>query len=102
MDGMVSDITVICNEVLIDGKSVEIPSQQIADVISGYISEDDSIRAPFNDILYDMVNKYMDLSECELYTYTYVYIIKVGDFESDYSTYVSSIYFQTSISKLID
>jgi hypothetical protein len=98
-DGITTDISVYCSQVLVDNEPLENITQDLAETIVGYISEDDNIRYPLDGIVWDNITRYMDLESCELWTHTYTYFMNIGDIEVENFDYVSH---STFSSKLCD
>ena len=98
-DGIQADISVYCSQVLVDGEPLENIPQDLAETIVGYISEDDNIRYPLDDIIWPEISKYMDLADCEIWTRVYVYIRNIGDIEVNDFDYTNQ---STFSSKLCD
>jgi len=80
-DGITTDISVYCTQILVDGEPLENIPQDLAETIVGYISENDDLRIPLDDIVWNNVTQYMNLESCELCTHTYTYIRNIGDVE---------------------
>lgn len=98
-DGITTNISVYCNEVLVDNKPLENIPQDLAETIVGYVSEDDNFRSPFDGIVWDEITQYMNLADCEIWTHTYTYIRNIGDIEIEDFNYISH---STFSSKLCD
>lgn len=98
-DGITSDISVYCSQILVDGKPLKNITQDIAETIVGYISEDDSVRSPLDEIVWNNITQYMNLEDCELWTHTYTYIRNIGDIEVQDFNYINH---STFSSKLCD
>ena len=80
-DGITTDVSVYCDQVLVDGEPLENMSKDIVETIVGYVSEDDNLRTPSDNIVWDEITKYMNLGDCELWTHTYTFIRSIGDIE---------------------
>jgi len=98
-DGITTDVSVYCSEALIDGEPLENIPQDLAETIVGYVSEDDNIRSPLDDIVWSEITKYMNLEECEMWTHTYAYFRNIGNIQIDDFNYTSH---STFSSKLCD
>ena len=98
-DGVTTDVSVYCHQALVDGEPLENIPQDIVETIVGYVTEIDDIRSPLDDIVWDEITKYMDLSDCDLWIHTYPYIRNIGDVEVDDFNYVN---YSTFSSKLCD
>ena len=96
-DGITTSVSVYCSEALVDGKPLENISQDLAETIVGYVSEDDNIKFPLDSVVWDEITKYMDLGSCELWTHTYPFIRNIGDIEvndfnfTNHSTFSSKL-----------
>ena len=82
-DGIQTDVSVYCSEALVDGEPLENITQDLAETIVGYVSEDDNLRFPLDSTIWDEINKYMDLGSCEIWTHTYTFIRNIGDIQID-------------------
>jgi len=100
-DGITTDTSVYCSQILVDGKPLKNITQDIAETIVGYISEDDSVRSPLDEIVWDNITQYMDLEDCELWTHTYTYIRNIGDIEIDDYNYVNQSTFSSKMCDFI-
>jgi hypothetical protein len=98
-DGITTDVSVYCNEVLVDNKPLENIPKDLAETIVGYISEDDNLRSPLDGIVWDEITQYMDLADCEIWTHTYANIRNIGDIEIEDFNYTNH---STFSSKLCD
>ena len=82
-DGIQTDVSVYCSEALVDGEPLQNITQDLAETIVGYVSEDDNLRFPLDSAIWDEINKYMDLGSCEIWTHTYTFIRNIGDIQID-------------------
>jgi hypothetical protein len=82
-DGIQTNVSVYCSEALVDGEPLENITQDLAETIVGYVSEDDNLRFPLDSSIWDEINKYMDLGSCEIWTHTYTFIRNIGDIQID-------------------
>ncbi len=98
-DGIQTDVSVYCNQVLVDGEPLENIPKNLAETIVGYVQEDDNIKYPLEDIVWTEITKYMDLGDCEIWTRLYVFIRNIGDIEVNDFDYTSH---STFSSKLCD
>ena len=98
-DGITTDVSVYCSQILVDNEPLENIPQDLAETIVGYISEDDNIRNPLDEIVWSEITKYMDLADCEIWTHTYTYLRNIGDIEIDSFDWISH---STFSSKLCD
>lgn len=80
-DGITTDVSVYCHQALVDGEPLENIPQDLAETIVGYVSENDNLRVPLDDIIWSEITKYMDLADCELWTHTYTFIRTIGNIE---------------------
>ena len=78
-DGIQTDVSVYCSEALVDGEPLQNITQDLAETIVGYVSEDDNLRFPLDSSIWGEINKYMDLGSCEIWTHTYTFIRNIGD-----------------------
>ena len=78
-DGIQTDVSVQCSEALVDGEPLQNITQDLAETIVGYVSEDDNLKFPLDSSIWDEINKYMDLGSCEIWTHTYTFIRNIGD-----------------------
>jgi hypothetical protein len=98
-DGIVTDISVYCNRVFVDNEPLENITQDIAETIVGYVSEDENLRMELDVIVWNEIAKYMNLEDCEIWTHTYTYIRNIGDIEIEDFNYINH---STFSSKLCD
>lgn len=82
-DGIQTDVSVYCSEALVDGEPLQNITQDLAETIVGYVSEDDNLKFPLDSSIWDEINKYMDLGSCEIWTHTYTFIRNIGDIQID-------------------
>jgi len=101
-DGFTTDVSVYCNQVLVDGEPLENIPQDLAETIVGYMTESDDLRVPLDDIVWSEVTKYMDLGDCELWTHTYTYIRSIGDIEVTDFNYVNHSTFSSKMCDFIN
>jgi hypothetical protein len=100
-DGITTDVSINCGQILVDGKPLENIPQSLAETIIGYISENDDLRIPLDDIVWSEITKYMDLQSCEIWTHTYTYIRNIGFIEIDSFDYVSHSTFSSKMCDFI-
>lgn len=98
-DGITTNVSVYCNQLLVDGEPLENINQDIAETIVGYMAESDNIRYPLDGIVWDEATKHMDLESCEIWTHTYPFIRSIGDIVVEDFNYVNH---STFSSKLCD
>ena len=98
-EGVVTNVSVYCSQVLVDGEPLENINQDIAETIVGYMSEDDRLRYPLDGIIWDEIVRYMDLESCEIWTHTYAFIRNLGDIEVEDFNFINH---STFSSKLCD
>jgi hypothetical protein len=96
-DGLVTNISVYCNQVLVDGESLENIPQDIAETIVGYISEEDTLKHQLDDIVWEEVTKYMNLGDCEIWTHTYTFIRNIGDIVVEDFNFISHSTFSSKM-----
>lgn len=100
-DGVTTDISVYCNQLLVDGEPLENIPQSLAEIIVGYFQEDDNLRYPLDTIIWSEITKYMDLESCEIWTHTYTYIRNIGDIEVEDYDYVTHSTFSSHLCDFI-
>ena len=100
-DGITTNVSVYCNQVLVDGEPLENIPQNLAETIVGYLQEDDNIRMPLDDKVWGEINKYMDLQSCEIWTHTYTYIRNIGDIQVEDYDYVTHSTFSSKMCDFI-
>ena len=98
-DGITTNVSVYCSEVLVDGEPLENIPKDLVETIVGYMSEDDRLRYPLDGIIWNEITRYMDLESCDLWTHTYTYIRNIGDIDATDFDYVNH---STFSSKLCD
>ena len=98
-DGITTDVSVYCHQILVEGEPLENIPQDLAETIVGYMTEVDSLKEPLDSIVWNEVTKYMNLGDCELWTHTYPYIRTIGNIEVDDYNYINH---STFSSKLCD
>lgn len=100
-DGLITNISVYCNQVLVDGESLENIPQDIAETIVGYISEEDTLKHHLDDIVWEEVTKYMNLGDCETWTHTYAFIRNIGDIVVEDFNFISHSTFSSKLCSFI-
>lgn len=98
-DGFVMDVHIYANQVLVDNELIENITPDIAEIISGHVQELGGPTGNLDDIFWTEITNYMDLSDCELWSHTYTYIVSVGGIETDGSDYLA---YSTFSSKMCD
>ena len=98
-DGITTDVSVYCSQVLVDNEPLENITQDLAETIVGYMSETDGLRDRLDGIVWNEITKYMSLEDCEIWTHTYTYLRNIGDIKVDDWDYTSH---STFSSKLCD
>jgi hypothetical protein len=96
-DGITTDVSVYCSQILVDNEPLENIPQSLAETIIGYISEDDSLRYPLDSIIWDEVTRYMELESCEIWTHTYTYLRNIGDIEVEDTDYIGHSTFSSKM-----
>jgi hypothetical protein len=96
-DGMTTDISVYCHQILVEGEPLENIPQDLAETIVGYMTEVDDLRSPLDSIVWNEVTKYMSLEDCEIWTHTYPYIRTIGDVEVNDYNYVNQSTFSSKL-----
>jgi hypothetical protein len=94
-DGITTDISVYCNRVFVDNKPLENITQDLAETIVGYVSEDENLRMEFDVIIWNEIVKYMNLEDCEIWTHTYTYIRNIGDIVIEDFNYINQTTFSS-------
>lgn len=100
-DGVTTDVSVYCSQILVDGKSLENIPQSLAETIVGYMSEEDNIKIQLDEIVWFEITKYMDLEDCEIWTHTYTYIRNIGDVEVNDFNYTNQSTFSSKMCDFI-
>jgi hypothetical protein len=100
-DGIQTDVSVYCGEALVDGEPLENITQDLAETIVGYMSEDDDLRVPLDNIVWTEITKYMNLGNCEIWTHTYTYLRNIGDIEVSDFNYVNQSTFSSKMCDFI-
>jgi len=98
-DGLTTDVSVYCSQALVDNEPLENINGGIAETIVGYMSEDDNLRVPLDEIVWNEMTKYMNLGDCEIWTHTYTYLRNIGGVDVSDFNYVNQ---STFSSKLCD
>ena len=75
--------------------------KDLVETIVGYVSEDDNLRTPSDNVVWDEITKYMDLADCELWTHTYTYIRNIGDIDVTDFDYVNHSTFSSKMCDFI-
>jgi hypothetical protein len=101
VDGLTTDVSVYCSQILVDGEPLENITQDLAETIVGYVSEDDSIKQPLDTIVWNEINKYMNLEDCEIWTHTYPYVRNIGDIEVEDFDYINRSIFSSKMCDFI-
>jgi hypothetical protein len=96
-DGIQTDVSVYCHQALVDGEPLENIPQDLAETIVGYMSEDDNLRIPLDDIVWTEITKYMNLGDCEIWTHTYTYLRNIGGVEVSDFNYVNQSTFSSKL-----
>jgi hypothetical protein len=78
-DGITTNVSVYCNEVLVDNEPLENIPKDLAETIVVYIIDDDNLIIPLDGIVWDEIKQYMDLADCEIWTHTYTNIRNIGN-----------------------
>lgn len=100
-DGITTDVSVYCDQILVDNEPLENVPQDLAETIVGYMSEDDNLRVPLDDIVWSEITKYMKLDDCEIWTHTYTYLRNIVDIEVDDFNYVNQSTFSSKMCDFI-
>ena len=100
-DGITTDVSVYCNQVLVDNEPLENIPQDLAETIVGYMSEDDNLRVPLDEIVWSEITKYMKLDDCEIWSHTYTYLRNIVDIEVDDFNYINHSTFSSKMCDFI-
>jgi len=100
-DGLTTDVSVYCSQALVDNEPLENISQDLAETIVGYMSEDDSLRVDLDVIVWNEITQYMSLEGCEIWTHTYTYLRNIGDVEVESSDYIGRSTFSSKMCDFI-
>jgi hypothetical protein len=96
-DGLTTDVSVYCSQALVDNEPLENINGNIAETIVGYMSEDDNLRVPLDEIVWTEITKYMNLGDCEIWTHTYTYLRNIGDVEVNDFNYINQSTFSSKM-----
>lgn len=97
-DGVVLDISVDCYQMTIDGEEVLNLTEDIVNVITGYMNDSsDDFRIPGDNIIWEEITKYMELENCDLYGHTYANMRNIGDIWADYWDYTGHLIFSSKM-----
>ena len=100
-DGITTDVSVYCHQALVDGEPLENIPQDLVETIVGFMSEDDNLRVPLDEIVWNEITKYMNLEDCELWTHTYTYLRNIGNVEVSDFNYVNQSTFSSKMCDFI-
>ena len=100
-DGITTDVSVYCHQALVDGEPLENIPQDLVETIVGYMSEDDNLRIPLDDIVWTEITKYMNLGDCEIWTHTYTYLRNIGGVEVSDFNYINQSTFSSKMCDFI-
>ena len=100
-DGITTDVSVYCHQALVDGEPLENIPQDLVETIVGFMSEDDNLRVPLDEIVWNEITKYMNLEDCELWTHTYTYLRNIGNVEVSEFNYVNQSTFSSKMCDFI-
>lgn len=101
-DGIVSNITLDCIGIALDGVLINITNEEILGMITGYIVEMDTIKQSLDEAIWDEINEYMKLMDCEIWTHTYVNMGTINDIPIDSYDYVSQSTFSSKMCDFIN
>jgi hypothetical protein len=96
-DGITTDVSVHCHQALVDGEPLENIPQDLAETIVGYMSENDNLRIPLDDIVWTEITKYMNLGDCDIWTHTYTYLRNIGGVEVSDFNYINQSTFSSKM-----
>ena len=100
-DGLTTDVSVYCSQALVDNEPLENINGGIAETIVGYMSEDDNLRIPLDEIVWNEMTKYMNLGDCEIWTHTYTYLRNIGGVDVSDFNYVNQSTFSSKMCDFI-
>lgn len=100
-DGLTTNISVYCSEVLIDGEPLKNITKDLAETIVGYFTESESIRMRLDAVVWDEITQYMNLAGCEIWTYTYAYIKNIGEVEVEDFNIINHSLFSSNLCDFI-
>ena len=100
-DGLTTDVSVYCSQALVDNEPLENINGGIAETIVGYMSEDDNLRVPLDEIVWNEMTKYMNLGDCEIWTHTYTYLRNIGGVEVSDFNYINQSTFSSKMCDFI-
>tara|TARA_R110000868_G_scaffold28444_2_gene106655 strand:+ start:658 stop:1440 length:783 start_codon:yes stop_codon:yes gene_type:complete len=100
-DGITTDVSVYCHQALVDDEPLENIPQDLVETIVGFMSEDDNLRVPLDEIVWNEITKYMNLEDCELWTHTYTYLRNIGNVEVSDFNYVNQSTFSSKMCDFI-
>jgi hypothetical protein len=101
-DGITSNITIDCIGIALDGELINITNEEILEMITGYIIEMDYIKQGLDDVIWNEINEYMKLMDCEIWTHTYVNMGTINDIPIDSYDYVSQSTFSNKMCDYIN
>lgn len=101
-DGIVSNITIDCIGIALDGVLINITNEEILELITGYIIEMDYIKQGLDEVIWEEINKYMKLGDCEIWTHTYVNMGTINDIPIDSYDYVGQSTFSSKMCDFIN
>jgi hypothetical protein len=101
-DGITSNITIDCIGIALDGELINITNEEILEMITGYIIEMDYIKQGLDDVIWNEINEYMKLMDCEIWTHTYVNMGTINDIPIDSYDYVNQSTFSNKMCDYIN
>ena len=101
-DGITSNITIDCIGIALDGELINITNEEILEMITGYIIEMDYIKQGLDDVIWNKINEYMKLMDCEIWTHTYVNMGTINNIPIDSYDYVSQSTFSNKMCDYIN
>jgi hypothetical protein len=101
-DGIVSNITIDCIGIALDGVLINITNEEILELITGYIIEMDYIKQGLDGAIWDEINEYMKLGDCDIWTHTYVNMGTINDIPIDSYDYVGQSTFSNKMCDFIN
>jgi len=101
-DGIVSNITIDCIGIALDDVLINITNLEILELITGYIIDMDDIIQGLDEAIWEEINKYMKLMDCEIWTHTYVNMGTINDIPIDSYDYVGQSTFSSKMCDFIN
>jgi hypothetical protein len=81
---------------------INITNEEILELITGYIIEMDYIKQGLDGAIWDEINEYMKLGDCDIWTHTYVNMGTINDIPIDSYDYVGQSTFSNKMCDFIN